>query len=100
MCNGKIIGLWLISLHAVEWARGQGNAPVFGERNACGSIDNPAINEASGLVASAAHTGYFWTHNDSGDEARIFLIDDSARHKATYYLQGIPAFDWEDIAMM
>lgn len=97
---GKMIGWWLLPLFVAEWASAQDTAAVFSNRQALGSIDNPAINEASGLVASWAHTGYFWTHNDSGDKARIFLIDDSAHHKATYYLQGISAYDWEDIGMM
>ncbi|MEC3880893.1 hypothetical protein [Parapedobacter sp. 10938] len=79
---------------------GQETGSVFGQPQAQDNIDNPEINEASGLVASVAHKGCFWTHNDSGDGARIFLIDDSARHNATYYLQGVSARDWEDIAMM
>src|SRR5690606_11062503 len=73
---------------------------VFGEGQAQVNIGNPEINEASGLVASVAHKGCLWTHNDSGDDARVFLVDNSARYKATYYLQGIVAHDWEDIAMM
>lgn len=83
----------------VKYALGQGNPTVFGPPEPSGRIKNPEINESSGLV-SAGCTGYFWTHNDSGDEARFFLIDDSANHKATYYLQGIAAVDWEDIGMM
>ncbi|MGV3762100.1 hypothetical protein [Parapedobacter sp.] len=79
---------------------GQDTAALFGRRQAHGPINNPEINEASGLVASSASKGCFWTHNDSGDDARIFLIDDSARYRATYYLQGVSAHDWEDIAMM
>lgn len=38
-------------------------------------IDFPAVNEASGLVKSRLWEGVFWTHNDSGDEARIFPIN-------------------------
>lgn len=37
-------------------------------------IDFPAVNEASGLVKSRIWEDVFWTHNDSGDEARIFPI--------------------------
>ena len=37
-------------------------------------IDFPEVNEASGLVKSRLWEGVFWTHNDSGDEARIFPI--------------------------
>src|SRR3546814_16595136 len=81
-------------------AFGQGNDALFGQRQAHGYIDKPEINEASGLVASVAHRGCFWTHNDSGDEARVFLVDASARCRATYNLAGITAYDWEDIAML
>ena len=35
----------------------------------------PVISEASGLCPSINKTGYFWTHNDSLDQARLFLID-------------------------
>src|SRR5690606_20934625 len=65
-----------------------------------GKMTYKAIDEASGLVAGINNMPYFWTHNDSGDEARIFLLDSAARYKATYYLEGIVARDWEDIATM
>ncbi|GGC29408.1 hypothetical protein GCM10011386_21800 [Parapedobacter defluvii] len=73
---------------------------LFGYGQPKGRITSTEINEASGLIGSAENAGFFWTHNDSGDAARIFLIDDSARLRATYYLQGIVARDWEDIAMV
>lgn len=81
------------------YVQGQGNT-MFGDRRTTGKITNIEINEASGMVASVSHDRHFWTHNDSGDNARIFLIDDSARHRATYYLEGIHARDWEDIGML
>ena len=84
---------------AVVYAQGQ-DKTIFADRQARGKITNVEINEASGLIASVKYDGHFWTHNDSGDKARIFLIDDSARHRATYYLEGIHARDWEDIGMM
>lgn len=64
-----------------------------------GIVDNNEINEASGLVGSVTNPGMLWTHNDSGDEARVFLIDDQARYKKTYYLKDITNRDWEDIAI-
>ncbi len=79
--------------------RGQ-DRPLFAAGHAKGKITNDEINEASGLVASAQQLGLFWTHNDSGDAARIFLIDAAAKLRATYYLDGIVAHDWEDIGMM
>jgi hypothetical protein len=64
-----------------------------------GIVNSGEIDEASGLVASAMHSSCFWTHNDSGDNARIFLIDDSARHRATVYLPRVKNRDWEEIAI-
>lgn len=62
-----------------------------------GRLESREIREASGLVASAAAAGFLWTHNDSGDAARIFLLDSLARHRGTYYLSGAAALDWEEM---
>ncbi|MEN7549673.1 hypothetical protein AAG747_17250 [Rapidithrix thailandica] len=64
-----------------------------------GTLANEEINEASGLVASRSNVGMFWTHNDSGDTSRIFLFDKEGKNLATYYLNELPARDWEDIAL-
>lgn len=64
-----------------------------------GVLDSNKIDEASGMVASRTHPGFLWTHNDSGDKARIFLIDSLGRHRATVSLKGISNRDWEDIAV-
>jgi hypothetical protein len=42
-------------------------------------IDFPAVNEASGLVKSRLWKDVFWTHNDSGDEPRIFPVREDGR---------------------
>ncbi|MBX2964791.1 MAG: hypothetical protein KF845_01510 [Cyclobacteriaceae bacterium] len=64
-----------------------------------GVLDNDDIDEASGLVASRINPGMLWTHNDSGDKPRIFLIDSLGRYTATGWLNGITNRDWEDIAL-
>ena len=70
----------------------------FHTSEARGTLDNPEINEASGLAASAVNPQMLWTHNDSGDTARIFLIDEKGHSKAEFYLRGIRNRDWEDIS--
>lgn len=67
-------------------------------RTTAGKIKDSALGELSGLVASRTHKGMFWTHNDSGDLARIFLLDAQAKLRATFNLEGIDALDMEDIA--
>ncbi|MBN8651081.1 MAG: hypothetical protein J0L67_06630 [Cytophagales bacterium] len=57
------------------------------------------LEEASGLIASAAHPGYFWTHNDSGNGAQLFLIDSAANIAATMPLGAVRNRDWEDITL-
>ncbi len=69
-------------------------------------IDFSEVNEASGLVKSRLWEGVFWTHNDSGDEARIFPINkDGAILKPEWMKKyvGIQIpdavnVDWESIA--
>lgn len=38
-------------------------------------------------------------HNDSGDVARVFLVDRSGATRAVVQLAGVRAVDWEDIAL-
>lgn len=72
----------------------------FGKGQSRGIVANRALNEASGITASAVNPGLLWAHNDSGDAARLFLMDDSAQSKAVYYLEGVKARDWEEIGFM
>lgn len=63
------------------------------------SVDDARLNESSGLVASRKFPGFLWTHNDSGDSARVFLLSPQGRVALTVNLQGANAQDWEDIAL-
>ncbi|WP_372634532.1 hypothetical protein [Fodinibius sp.] len=71
----------------------------FGKAMAMGQIDNREIDEASGLAVNPDHSHLLWTHNDSGDEARIFLIQKDGRFRAEYHLQEATNRDWEDLAV-
>lgn len=57
------------------------------------------IDECSGLGASRRYPGAWWMHNDSGDEARLFLVGADGKTRATIQLQGALADDWEDMAI-
>jgi hypothetical protein len=56
-----------------------------------------AVVESSGLVASPTHPGLFWTHNDSGDVARLFAIDAAGELVGEFRVEGAAHRDWEDI---
>lgn len=64
-----------------------------------GMIETLEIDEASGLAASRASPGVLWTHNDSGDSARLFALDTTGRLLGTFMVAGAQARDWEDIAL-
>ena len=72
---------------------------IFDNGVIAGVLDSKKIDEASGLAASRVNPGMLWTHNDSGDKARIFLIDSLGRYQATILLKGFTNRDWEDIAV-
>jgi hypothetical protein len=63
------------------------------------TIRDPRITESSGLAASQLHPGVLYTHNDSGDAARVFAVGPDGRVLATLRLAGIQARDWEAIAV-
>jgi hypothetical protein len=62
-------------------------------------IGDPRVVESSGLAASRRHPGVLWTHNDSGDAARLFAIGPDGRVLATLRLAGVQARDWEALAV-
>ncbi len=57
------------------------------------------INESSGIVLSQRNENCFWTHNDSGDISRLFLVHRDGRSIARFRVMGVKPIDWEDIAM-
>ena len=73
-----------------------GRIPYAPSRKLC-LLANKAIDESSGLACSRTAPGLFWTHNDSGDDARIYLFDSQGRDLGSTRLRGVFAFDWEDI---
>jgi hypothetical protein len=62
-------------------------------------LNDKKLEEVSGLVASIKNPGYLWAHNDSGDKARVFLIDTHTKIKMICKLKGIENRDWEDISI-
>ncbi|WP_030669425.1 hypothetical protein [Streptomyces rimosus] len=54
------------------------------------TITDPRIKESSGLAASRAHPGVYWTHNDSDDGPYVYAVDArTGRTVATVTLRGI-----------
>ncbi|WP_078843656.1 hypothetical protein [Streptomyces albus] len=63
-------------------------------------IEDERIKESSGLAASRAHPGVYWTHNDSEDGPYVYAVDSSTgRTVATVTLGGIEPRDIEGISI-
>ena len=62
------------------------------------SLADPNLDESSGLAVSRHKPDRFWTHNDSGGEARLLAFADSGIKTGECLLAGSDATDWEDIA--
>src|SRR6266851_3388499 len=71
---------------------------TYGPPRVLGTIQDPAINESSGIVASRTTPGLYWTHNDSGDGPYIYAFDEHGARRGTWRVRGAAAIDWEDIA--
>lgn len=85
------------SLDARPTARDSGPRGSYGDPVALGMLRG--VPETSGIIASREHAGVFWVHNDSGNPAQIFAIDQSAQVLSTLTLLGADNEDWEDIAI-
>ncbi len=57
------------------------------------------LREASGLVASIINPGYLWTHNDSGNSASIYLLNEKGQIVMKCKLKNTVNRDWEDITI-
>jgi hypothetical protein len=75
-----------------------GGCSAYGAVTALGAISAKLV-ELSGLAPSHLHPGILYAHNDSGDSARFFAINDKAQVTAEMDLMGATATDWEDVAV-
>jgi hypothetical protein len=63
-----------------------------------GTISSPEIKESSGIIASRCSDRVLWTHNDSGDGAFIYALNEKGEKLGTWKVSGAENTDWEDIA--
>jgi VCBS repeat-containing protein len=78
--------------------------PEFLAGAVVGTLESSDLDEASGLVASRASSEVLWSHNDSGDAARLFALNTAGEHLGEYLFVDLDQIDWgqidwEDIAI-
>lgn len=71
----------------------------LGAPEKCGQMPRNPIDESSGLIHSRRYPekDLFWTHNDSGDKARLFAVDSKGTLLREYKVSGATNYDWEEI---
>jgi hypothetical protein len=70
----------------------------YGPPRQIATLKGHKVNESSGLAISRRRPDVLWTHNDSGDEPRIFAFDMKGEMLAACTVSGAAAVDWEDMA--
>ncbi|RIW17239.1 hypothetical protein D0X99_05685 [Algoriphagus lacus] len=63
------------------------------------TVENPVLEEMSGLAFSKKHPDKFYTHTDSGGEIAVFVLDALGNEIGKINLEGVENRDWEDIAV-
>lgn len=65
-----------------------------------GHLQDAAIAESSGIVASRRQPGLYWTHNDSGDGPFVYAVGPHGEKRGAFRLRGVDnVTDCEDIAI-
>jgi hypothetical protein len=71
---------------------------AYGKPVHLADLEDKAIDESSGIVASRRHPNFYWTHNDSGDGPFLYAFDRRGGKRGTWRVTNAKAYDWEDIA--
>ena len=95
--NNSVKALYLI-LFLAQFAFIEVHAQAFSKQKEIGKLTDDRLNEISGIAASSIKKNSFWVHNDSGDSARVFFINQNGNLKGTVAFNE-KAKDCEDIAV-
>lgn len=79
--------------------RAESQCRAFDKGEEVAILADEEIQEASGLSASWLNPDLFWIHNDSGDAARLFAVDQAGQTVSVVQLDAATARDWEDMAV-
>jgi hypothetical protein len=94
-----LLSAWLGSGPAPVWAQTSRPAVRYAQPQPVCRITDPRLDEASGLVASRRNPETYYTHNDSGGQPEVYVLDREGHVALTLRLVGAVNHDWEDIAL-
>lgn len=95
-----LLGVLPLTAGDAEMA-GKENAPPrieYGAGRELCRLAHAEIIESSGLACGRYNQGVFWTHNDSGDQPRVFAFNLAGEDLGVFQVTGAQARDWEDMA--
>lgn len=72
---------------------------IFGAGNNIATVQSTDLDEASGLAHSRSNANFLWSHNDSGGDAELFLLNFNGADAGRYRLEGASSIDWEDMTI-
>ncbi|MFT5679551.1 MAG: hypothetical protein ACI8RZ_000455 [Myxococcota bacterium] len=91
--------LTLPLLSLIATAADDGSCDAWLPAKIVASVENNALDEISGLVASRTHANILWGHNDAGNDALIYAIGVDGADNGEVFIYGAINEDWEDIAI-
>ena len=62
-----------------------------------GTVNDPALNEISGMARGRRDTSVLWVNEDSGAQADVHALTLTGQRRQTFRLTGVKARDWEDM---
>lgn len=98
----RIAQLVLLSLLVASCSDKQSDSDecqVFLPAQRLAELTDKKLEEISGIAASVTNPDLLWVHNDSGNPAAIYLINQQLEIKLECKLGDIKNRDWEDIAV-
>ena len=95
-----MLAVAVVGLVACDGAKGRNRWLRDGEtfmRDAVqtGRLADTELDESSGMVASVAEPGVFWSQNDSGNDEYLFAYDSTGRAHGRALVRGAKNRDWE-----
>lgn len=93
-----IFCVFLFCTYSVDIKSASNISELYGEPTQIGVITDPSIAEISGIAPSRTAKGLWWVHNDSGDKARLYVVNSGGKLLGRYTVTGARNRDWEDMA--
>lgn len=91
--------LSVVAVSCFQKKRVPADSKIFMPSRQLAQLTSSKLEEVSGIAMSVTNPGLFWVHNDSGNPAVVYLVDEDLKVRLACKLKGARNRDWEDIAI-